>query len=216
MLRRLSLAALLLATPIAFGQTTSPAPVWITIAPESPATGVTLPAGTTYRFGDYANNKWSAPVTVSATTTISPISMASGDPFPFGDPDFGTVKELDVLETTAPQSILVSNLDTAPATVVAQIVPPLAPPTSVPTLPGTAYTLTFSNFAIAPGTPQNALMLALVNAPSNDANKSWVGTQMNMTLGGVTFVCTYGQNYTSQVFTLNCTVPGTPTTTAGN
>ena len=165
------IAPLLLAVPAVHGQTTpAPTPVWATVSAESSTTSVTLPAGTTYRFGDYVNNKWSAPVTVYAATTISPISMAGVDPFPFSDPDVGTVKELDVLDTTASQSITVAN--SAAGTTVSQIVPSLTPPAVVPVTPGTSYTLTFSNFAIAPGTPQNALMLALVNAPPNAANQT--------------------------------------------
>jgi hypothetical protein len=200
------IAPLLLAAPALHGQTT---PVWATISAESTTTSVTLPAGTTYRFGDYVNNRWSAPVTVYTATTINPISMGMSNTFPFGDPDPGTVKELDVLETAASQSISVTNLTTS--TTVSQIVPSLAaPPTSVPVTPGTQYTLTFSNFAIAPGTPQNALMLALVNSPPNTANQTWEGTQMNLTIDGVTLVCTYGQTYTNAVFSMTCTVPPTP------
>ena len=52
-------------------------------------------------------------------------------------------------------------------------------------------------------------MFAFVNAPANMANNTWEGTQMNLTFDGVTMVCTYGQTYTNEVFTLNCTVPAT-------
>jgi hypothetical protein len=201
------IAPLLLATPALHGQT-APAPVWATVTAESATTAVTLPAGTTYRFGDYVNNLWSAPVTVQAPTTINPVSMAGANPFPFGDPDYGTAKELDVLETAAPQSIAVTDL--AASTTVAQMVPPVIPPPAVPLTPGTAYTLTFSNFTIAPGTTQNALMLAFVNQPASQASRTWEGTQMNLTIDGVTMVCTYGQTYTDAVFSLNCTVPTTP------
>jgi hypothetical protein len=213
MLRKYSLIALLFTAPLLHGQTApaTPGPVWATIASESTSISVTLPAGTTYRLGDYANNRWSDPVTVTAPTTISPMSMSGGDPFPFSDPDQGTVKELDVLETTAPQTIAVTNLATSPATTVSQIVPPTVPPTAVPVAPGTTYTLTFSNFATSPTAGQNALMLALVNAPSSLANQTWEGTQMNLTIDGVTMVCTYGQTYTNGVFSLTCTVPTTPT-----
>jgi hypothetical protein len=214
MLCKYSLIALLLATPLLHGQTT-PAPtgpVWATIASESPTISVTLPAGTTYRFGDYTNNRWSDPITVSAPTTINPVSMAGPNPFPFSDPDYGFVKELDVLETSNPQSITVANLSVSPATTVAQIVPPLVPPAAIPAAPGTSYTLTFSNFATSPTAGQNALMLALVNSPSSNANRTWEGTQMNLTIDGVTLVCTYGQTYTDGIFSLNCTVPTTPPT----
>jgi hypothetical protein len=212
MLRKYSLIALLLATPLLHGQT-APAttgPAWATITSENPSVAVTLPAGTTYRFGDYTNNKWSESVTVNAPTTVSPVSMSGGNPFPFSDPDYGTVKELDVLETAAPQTVAVTNLAASPTATVSQIVPPLVPPTAVPVTPGTTYTLTFSNFATSPTAGQNALMLALINAPSSLANQTWEGTQMNLTIDGVTMVCTYGQTYTNGVFSLTCTVPTTP------
>jgi hypothetical protein len=211
-LRKYSLIALLLAAPALHGQTAPATPVWATITSENASISVTLPAGTTYRLGDYTNNKWSDPVTVSATTTISPVSMGGPNPFPFSDPDTGVVKELDVLETAAPQTIVVTNSANTPATTMSQIVPPLVPPTSVPVPPGTTYTITLSNFATSPTAGPNALMLALVNAPSTLANQTWEGTQMNLTIDGVTMVCTYGQTYTNGVFSLSCTVPATPPT----
>jgi len=224
MLRNCSLFALLLAVPMLHGQTavTTPVATWVTVTTENPTVSVTLPAGATYRFGDYANNRWSEPVTVTAPTTISPVSMSSGDPFPFSDPDYGAVKELDVIQTTTSQTVAVTNTSVSPATTVALIVPPTVPPASVPVPPGASYTLTFSNFAISPAAGPNALMIALVNAPATNANQAWEGTQMNLTIDGVTLVCTYGQVYTDGVFTLSCTVPGsaaaatTPTATSGS
>ena len=208
--RNCSLLAILLAAPLLHAQTTTSAPVWATITQENTAIAVTLPAGTTYRLGDYTHNLWSPSVTVGATTTLNPVSMGvANTPFPFSDPDPGTVKELDILETANAQSIIVTNSSVSPATTVTQIVPPLVPPSTVPVTPGTSYTLTFSNFSNSPSVGSNALMLALVNAPSTLANQTWEGTQMNLTIDGVTLTCTYGQTYTSGVFTLNCTVPST-------
>lgn len=195
----------LLTTSLLYGQT-APAPVWAMVAPESATVAVVLPAGATYRFGDSTNNRWSAPITVNVPTTFSPVAFNSGV-FPFSDPDVGVVKELDVLETSAPQAVVVTNLATSPATTISQIVPPLVGPASVPVLPGTSYTLTFSNFAIAPGTPANAQMIAFVNAPSSNANHAWEGTQMNLTIDGVTMVCTPSQSNTDQTLSLNCAVP---------
>jgi hypothetical protein len=86
------------------------------------------------------------------------------------------------------------------------VVPALIPPSTIPVPAGTAHTLTFSNFSTPVGSAQNALMLTLVNAPASGANRAWQGTQMNLTVDGVTFSCTYGQTYTDAVFTLNCTV----------
>jgi hypothetical protein len=215
MLRKLPVFALLLVAPLALAQTPAPTPVWSTIVSEG-YFAVTLPAGTTYRLGDSVNNLWSAPITVTVPTTFSPVSYPAGQ-FPFPDPDPGTVKEIDVLETAAAQNITVVHTDTG--VVVSQVVPPLVPPAAVPLQPGTAYTLTFSNFSTPASAGQNALMFAFVNAPANLANITWEGTQMNLTFDGVTLVCTYGQTYTTGVFSLSCTVPpaasSTGTTTTG-
>jgi hypothetical protein len=172
---------------------------------ESNTVAVVLPAGATYRFGDTINNLWSAPITVDVPTTFSPVNFPAGV-FPFADPDPGQGKELDVLETSAPQTVLVTDLSTSPATTVSQIVPPL-PPSSVPMTPGTTYTLTFSNIVITPGTPQNAPMLALVDAPPTFAYHTWEGTQMNLTIDGATLVCTPSQTNTDETVTMNCAVP---------
>lgn len=207
-LRKLSIVALLSAAPL-FAQTTSS--TWFTVTQESLTTSVTLPAGATYRFGTAncpaANNaaSWTQ-VTVTQATTISPVSMSGGDPFPFSDPCFGTVKELDVLETASTQTISVTNTAATPAT-VAMVVPSLTPTTVVNATPGSNHTLTFTNFSVAPGSSQNALMFAFVNQPANNANNIWEGTQMNLSIDGVNLTCTYGQTYTSGVFTLSCTVP---------
>jgi hypothetical protein len=214
MLRKYSLFALLLAAPLAIAQTTTqPAATWVTIASEGQTTAITIPAGTTYRFGDTAHNLWSAPITVTAATTFSPLYYPD-NVFPFPDPDSGTTKEFDVLETAAPQTITVANIAVSPATTYAQVVPPLVAPTAVPLQPGTAYTLTFSNFSTPATAGPNALMFAFVNAPANLANNTWEGTQMNLTFDGVTLTCSYGQTYTTGVFTLTCTVPTSTAATA--
>jgi hypothetical protein len=188
------------------------APAWMMISPESSTVSVVLPAGTTYRFGDTQNGLWSAPVTVTEPTTFSPVFFPAGV-FPFGDPDPGTVKELDVLQTAGPQAIAVTNAGVAPAATVSLVVPGLvAVPTSVPVTPGTAYTVTFSNFTIAQGAAPGAQMVAFVNAPTTLANQAWEGTQLNLTIDGVTLVCTSGAGSSSQAVTLSCTVPGPPAT----
>jgi len=210
MLRKFSIFALLSAAPL-FAQT-APTSTWFTVTGESQNVSVTLPAGTTYRFGTAAcaaqngAASWTQ-VTVSENTYISSVSMGgSTNPFPFSDPCYGTAKELDVLETAAAQTLTVNNSTATPAT-VAMVVPSLAPPPVVNAAPGSNHTLTFTNFTVAPGSSQNALMFAFVNQPANNANNTWEGTQMNLSIDGVTLVCSYGQTYTSGVFTLSCTVP---------
>jgi hypothetical protein len=210
MLRKFSIFALLSAAPL-FAQT-APTSTWFTVSGENQNVSVVLPAGMTYRFGTAscaAQNgaaSWTQ-VTVTQTTTISNVSMGGAtDPFPFADPCYGTAKELDVLESSAIQTVTVNNSTATPAT-VAMVVPSLAPPPMVDATPGSNHTLTFTNFTVAPGSSQNALMFAFVNQPANNANTTWEGTQMNLSIDGVTLVCSYGQTYTSGVFTLSCTVP---------
>ena len=182
------------------------ASVWVTVAVESQSTSVTLPAGATYRFGDTANNLWSAPVTVAVETTFSPVFFPAGV-FPFADPDIGVTKELDVLETADAQLISVTNLSTDPVTVSSQIVPALA-------VPPPTHTITFTHFQINT-TGQTALMFDFVNAPAAGGARTWEGTQMDATIDGVIWTCTYGQTYTDQVYTLSC-VAEAPTTPASN
>ncbi|HEY5055161.1 MAG TPA: hypothetical protein VII58_03325 [Acidobacteriaceae bacterium] len=219
-LHKLSVLAVLSAAPLLAQTTTTP--TWFTITQESGTTSVALPAGTTYRFGTAncaAQNGAAAwtQVTVSQPTTISPVSMGAVystgiNPFPFADPCGGSVKELDVLETATLQTISVTNTVATPS-LVAMVVPSLVPTTVVDATPGSNHTLTFTNFTVAPGSTQNALMFAFVNQPANNADNIWEGTQMNLTIDGVTLTCSYGQTYTSGVFTLSCTVPVTTTTT---
>jgi hypothetical protein len=185
----------------------APAPVWVTVTQESATISVTLPAGATYRFGDYTNNLWSQAVMVPVLTTLSPVTMADASPFPFPDPDYGTLKELDVLETAAPQTVSVSDLTLSPPAPVLRIVPGLATQNVLPVLPGSAHVLTFSNFANTDTTASSQLMFAFVNAPAGGGASAWEGTQMELDIDGVALTCTYGQTYTSQVFSLSCTVP---------
>ena len=205
--RLLFLTTILFSTALLYGQTAlvTPAPLWVMVTQESTSTAVVLPAGTTYRFGNAANNLWSAPITVTEPTTFSPVFFPAGV-FPFSDPDSGVAKELDVLQTSTPQTVQVTNLAVSPATTIGLIIQGL-PPTTVPMTPGTAYTVTFSGFAIPTTAPQNAPMVAFVNAPTSMANQAWEGTQMNVMIDGATLVCTLGTGNTAQAFTLNCTVP---------
>ena len=207
--RKVSLIAAFCAAPL-FAQTAT-TPTWFSITQENSNVSVTLPAGTTYRFGvancPGANGAatWTQ-VTVTQATTINPVSMLNSNPFPFADPCPYQTKELDVLEASSVQTISVTNSTASPAT-VAMVVPSTTPASVVSATPGSNHTLTFTNFSVAPNSSQNALMFAFVNQPANDANSIWEGTQMNLTIDGVTLTCTYGQTYTSGVFTLSCTVP---------
>lgn len=208
MKNKLALVLLLIAMfTLPLRSQSTPAPVWVKITAESTTIAVTLPTGTTYRLGDYANNKW-AQATTTVLTTFSPVSMGGTNTFPFADPDQGTPKELDVLEIAATQTIQVSDLTMTPVTPSPLIIPSTVPATTVATAPGSTHVVTFSNFVITSVyPPANQLMLSFTNAPADLAYKTWEGTQMEVDIDGVVLSCTYGTVYTDATYTLNCTVP---------
>ena len=170
--------------------------VWVKVASESTASSATLPAGATYRLGlpscpsAGGGASWSASITVVGVTTLNPLSFWEGG-FPIAtDPCPGSVKELDVLETTAPQTVTVTNNSTSPATVTnvtlgtvsgtAPVVPTGPVPTSIPVPAGASYVVTITNQTVA-------------------------GTQVmfNMSMDGASFVCLYTLDTTQAT----CTVP---------
>ena len=185
--------------------------VWFTVVPasaQSPLISVTLPVGATYRFGDNVNNRWTDPAAAGGSLVSDFDDGLNGDS---PDPDPGTAKEMDVLETADAQVVTVNGLSATPTAVIVPAldaaVVPVVPVVPVDPVVPVAHTVTFSNFAIPAGTQQNALMFAFVNQPPTQASRTWEGTQMNLTIDGVTMVCTYGQTYTDGVFSLSCTVP---------
>jgi hypothetical protein len=213
-MRRIALACFILfAAPLLAQmpvQTGVPAPVWFSVTPESATVSVTLPAGATYRFGDSVNNLWSAAVTVGQPTTIDPVSMAGANPFPFADPDPGTAKELDVLETAAAQAIPIEAIGASGVASVYGVVyvPSLTPPTTIPVPPGQVYAVTLSNIHVVPTNELSPTTdwLGLYDLPASGANVGFEGNQFNLTIDGVTLVCSYsgGVNGT---FSLSCAVP---------
>jgi hypothetical protein len=153
----LAFALVISATPILYAQTT-PTQTWFTVTAENPSIAVVLPAGTTYRFGDSINNLWSAPITVPAATTFSPVDGNYGV-FPFPDPDDGTVKELDVLETSATQVIAVNNLSnwtSASLTVPAIVQAVTTTPPSTPSSSSNWFTITQESGTVAVLLPAGA------------------------------------------------------------
>jgi hypothetical protein len=145
----------------AFSQT------WFTVVPAAQQglnTSVVLPKGTTWRIGDYTNNKWTAPVTTTAATTTV-IDYADGGAGHPPDPDPGFDKEFDVLETSAAQTVTVNG---ASETV------PIAPPP-----PPSTFTLTFAGTSIPMAGPYG---VGLVNLSSTQqAFLTW-----NTFISGVT------------------------------
>jgi hypothetical protein len=96
---------------------------WFTVIPaekQAQTLAVSVPAGTTYRFGDTKNNKWCTPVTVSAATTVSDWDAGPEDCDP------GTPKEMDILETSA--ALAVTLIDSS-------VTPAVSTPKSVPARP---------------------------------------------------------------------------------
>jgi hypothetical protein len=101
------------ATPTTTAPATTTAPsgssgqIWVKVASESYSYQLALPIGTTYRFG--IGTSWQSPVTVSQATVLTPYYTSFGGAAT--DPAPGTVKELDVLEASTPQSITVIRSD---------------------------------------------------------------------------------------------------------
>jgi hypothetical protein len=133
MQRKIPLAALLLSLT-AVAQTATP--VWFTVVPSASQAAnlsVVMPAGTTYRFGDTKDNKWSAPIT---TTVSGPVSDFDAGAL---DPDVGVAKELDIQEGTATIAVTIVNSTTGTTTPVQvpalPVVPPvITPPVTAPTI----------------------------------------------------------------------------------
>jgi hypothetical protein len=127
------------------------AQTWFQVAQESASSTLTIPAGVTYQLGTTScaatgAAAWSAPITVTAATTFSPLSMSVAGVFPFADPCAGYVKTLDVQETSAAQTLTLNGAPfqvpalassapvncPAPATFSANPEMPAAPPNCAP------------------------------------------------------------------------------------
>ncbi|MCU1253041.1 MAG: peptidase gametolysin [Edaphobacter sp.] len=117
-------------SPSAAPAPVSPAPVqqsaqtgtWFTVIPaekQAQTLSVSVPAGTTYRFGDTKNNKWCTPVTISTATTVSDWDAGPEDCDP------GTAKEMDILETSAAQTVKIIDSSVTPAVSTPKTVPAL-------------------------------------------------------------------------------------------
>ena len=195
------------------------AQVWVTVAPESTTISVALPAGATYRLGDTLNNKWSASVTVAAATTINPTAWPGGQ-YPFPDPDPEAAKVFQVLEIGAAQVVTVTDTSVTPALVTTDTIPgtaaPAPPvtvaPASIPVPAGQVYIVTLSNISIVPGSVD-----AMVFSPTSGMvplgqliGTLLSGIQMNLTIDGVTMLCSFGQTFTNGTSNLICAIPTAP------
>jgi hypothetical protein len=92
---------------------------WYTIIPgtgQSKTKYVYLPIGTTYRFGNMADNKYALPVTTTTAFAFSDYDSAL-------DPDPQNPKQLDVLQGSSP--IAVAVLDSSTGVITLQVVPAL-------------------------------------------------------------------------------------------
>ena len=120
---------------------------WFTLlTPEqqSPSTTVVMPAGTVYRVGDTTHDLWSASFTAPAGG-ISVVDFADGQNGRMQDPDRGTSKEFDILQTATDQTVMVNGVaKTVPALTV--VPPPLAPkPPPAPTMVCFPYPFTVTS-----------------------------------------------------------------------
>lgn len=186
------------------------AQAWTLVAPESSSTTLTIPAGTTYKFGiDDCPSAgdvpaFSMPITVAADTTFSPLNWPSGV-FPFVDPCDGSVKSLYVFDTALPQTLILNG-----AAFLVPALPPPPAPVSIATPPGQIYAVTLSPIQTPPST--NPPWFGIVDLPASGANVTFESTQFTLTIGGVALTCTYASR-SGAIYTLNCVVPPAQSTT---
>lgn len=127
-----------LAHLILLSSTALPAQSWFKVAAESTSTIVTLPAGTTYRFG--------APLTSTANgcgllgwltaTVITPTLVTPTAKKFVCDPAPNVTKELDILQTTSAQAITVTSGNKSTTIMVPLVLAP-PPQPGQPSLIGT-------------------------------------------------------------------------------
>jgi hypothetical protein len=197
-LHRHLLLASLMAAPLVHAQ------VWVKVAAESTTASVTLPAGATYRLG--SGTSWSASTVVAHATTFDPLFFPSGE-FPFADPAPGLEKELDIMERAASQVVLMTDSSTTPMTTATLSIPGTAPPSTISTAPGSAYIMTFSGMTIIPGSVDSLIFGTYTTVPASELIGTLLsGVQMNVTLGGVTMLCSFGQSFSNGTFNLSCVV----------
>jgi hypothetical protein len=197
-LHKYLLLASLMTSPLVHAQ------IWIKIATESTTVSVTLPAGATYRLG--SGTSWSASMVVAGATTFSPLFFPSGE-FPFADPAPGLLKELDVMEGAASQAVIMIDSSTTPTTTTTLSIPGTTPPSTISTAPGRAYIMTFSGMTIIPGSVDSLIFGTYTTVPASELIGTLLsGVQMNVTLGGVTMLCSFGQSFSNGTFNLSCVV----------
>jgi hypothetical protein len=96
---------------------------WFTVIPaekQAHTLSVSVPAGTTFRFLS-SNGKATTPVTTTATVTVSDWDDGlNGRPL---DPDPGTAKRMDILETATTQAVTVIDSSVTPAVSIPKTVP---------------------------------------------------------------------------------------------
>lgn len=138
--------------------------IWFTVAAaaqQATTLTISLPSGATYRIGDAQNNKWSDPLTTKATTSL--IDYADGVAGRPSDPDPGTPKEFDVLETALPQTVVLTDTSVQPSKMTVIPVPalpivsmPPPPVTTAPTTPSVVAVYTCTITAYSDGSFQSS------------------------------------------------------------
>jgi hypothetical protein len=200
----LSILLVVMATP-ALAQT------WFKVASESPTLSLSMPAGTTFRMGNAADNKWSLNQTPTGPTTVNVYYPSMSGVFP--DPDPGQPKEIDILESAAARTVTLTDTSVSPAKVTSLTVPALAAGSYPPITftPGTVYPVGFSKIVVIANSPAAAL-LDLVPIPPWEFYAALLQNfTSTFSLGGVTFNCTYGGAVTTTgMVNLNCVPASTP------
>jgi hypothetical protein len=195
-----------LASP-AFSQT------WLKVAgseQQALTLSVSLPAGTTYRIGDTANNKWCV---ATATAAVTLVDYADGLNGRLADCDSGTPKEFDVLETVSTQTVTLTDASVTPAKVTTVPVPALPPPASYPPVivtPGNVVAMVYGSVTIIPGSPLSQI-IPLVNLPPFELMATVLqNLNFKLTFEGIVYDCTFAGTQTASV-SQNCIAEPVPT-----
>jgi len=201
------LAFCIFTTPIC-AQTAAPAPVWSTIAHDGESIDSTsIPAGMTLRYGAPAGtpygcgtptpdnalkaDAWVTPVTLGAVVTSADLGVS--------DPAWCYVKELDALETSSTQTVIVNG---------SPVVVPALPAPAAPPLSSGPHTVVLSATYPPPG-DQTAAWFGAGNVTATYAGSSeWESSVFTFTIDGQAMTCTFQPSTDkSNKFTFSCTVP---------
>lgn len=167
------------------------AQTWFQIVPaESQTLSVTVPAGSTVRWGNPAANVWSPSFAYPAPANFTAYcpDVANCAAADATDGLYGFVKAIYALETAAPQTFTLTDSSVSPAKVTTVVVPAL-PPTTYPPItftPNVSYTFTVSASSTSPRAGAVTISIGSTSVP---LNCQFGNTVMTGTTQAAVFTC---------------------------